>query len=349
MKKDKYRQRCAGPSGAKIALPVFVAAAVSAVSASASAAAFDEVFAMGPDTKTFFFQFVVAGGPIVWVILLPMSVITGYLAIDLALSIRRNKLLPKGAAARITAAAKNPGPANLPEQLKNSGDLLSRALSAAINRSKQAPDKHQQLAPLAADALQGCAMRLFRKVEWCNIIGNVAPMVGLFGTVFGMIKAFNLLGISGGQPRPDQLAAAISIALITTFWGLLIAIPALAIAGIFHTRIQTILTEAAIELEALIPQITLPHPKQLQPAGLVHRQPQQPMKTQFVPKVPVKEVSGPKKNAKQPLQTKQTDRTNSRPVQTQPAKSSDKQKYQTGPAPDKARRGRRQFPAKPGS
>ena len=230
--------------------------------------------------------------------------------------------------------------------MKDSTDLLSGALSDAIVRSKQANDNYRQLPRFAADALQGRAMHLLRKVEWCNIIGNVAPMVGLFGTVFGMIKAFNLLGISGGQPRPDQLAAAISIALITTFWGLLIAIPALAIAGIFRTRIQTIFAKAAIDLEALLAQIKLLGLSQQQAPGPQQRQPQRPAQAQSLPKVPIKEVSIPKQPVKQSLQT---NRPPSRPVQTQPAKSNDKQKFQAGPGAYKARGGRRQFPTKPDS
>lgn len=336
MKKDKYRQRRAGPSGAKIALPTLFAAAVAALSAPVSAAGLADAFALDPDTKTFFFQFVVAGGPIVWVILLPMSVITGYLAIDLAFSIRRKKLLPTPAAARIAAAAKNPGPGELPAKLKGSTDLLSRALSAAITRSKQAPDdRHRQLARLAADALQAQGMHLLRKVEWCNIIGSVAPMVGLFGTVFGMIKAFNLLGISGGQPRPDQLAAAISIALVTTFWGLLIAIPALAMGGIFRARTEALLAQAAIELEALLPQITLLPTSQKQPAR------QRPPQELPLQKVPIREITTPKQPQKQVVQTKSPQ---SQPVRSQPAKSNVKRKYQTGPPA-----GRSQFPAKPDS
>ena len=56
MKKDKYRQRRAGPSGAKIAVGALVAAVVAALSAPASAAGIADAFAMDPDTKTFFFQ-----------------------------------------------------------------------------------------------------------------------------------------------------------------------------------------------------------------------------------------------------------------------------------------------------
>ena len=85
---------------------------------------------------------------------------------------------------------------------------------------------------LFVESLQEQAMVLFRRIEWINIIGNVSPMVGLFGTVLGIIKMFNSLALAGGQPHPSQLAGGISVALVTTFWGLLIAIPALTIHGI---------------------------------------------------------------------------------------------------------------------
>jgi flagellar motor component MotA len=107
----------------------------------------------------------------------------------------------------------------------------------------------------AAEALQERGMQLMRKAQWCQIIGSVAPMVGLFGTVYGMIRAFNLLGQGTGGPRYEMLAEAISMALVTTFWGLLVAIPALFLYGIFQTRIEAIVSEAAIETEAVLGRI----------------------------------------------------------------------------------------------
>ena len=87
------------------------------------------------------------------------------------------------------------------------------------------------------------------------MIGNVSPMVGLFGTVFGMIKLFNAIVITGGQPQPARLAEGISIALVTTFWGLFIAIPALSIYGVFRNRIETLVSDAVVEAENIMPQI----------------------------------------------------------------------------------------------
>jgi biopolymer transport protein ExbB len=94
-----------------------------------------------------------------------------------------------------------------------------------------------------------------RSIEWLNLIGNVSPMVGLFGTVFGMIKLFDAIVTAGGQPQPAQLAGGISVALVTTFWGLFIAIPALAIHGVFRNRIETLANDAVIEAEHIVPEI----------------------------------------------------------------------------------------------
>jgi biopolymer transport protein ExbB len=98
-------------------------------------------------------------------------------------------------------------------------------------------------------------MSLLRKIEWANIIGNVSPMVGLFGTVLGIIKMFNAIAMAGGEPQPSQLAGGISLALVTTFWGLMIAIPALTIHGTFQNRIEMLVSEAAAEAEKLLPQM----------------------------------------------------------------------------------------------
>ena len=65
------------------------------------------------------------------------------------------------------------------------------------------------------------------------IIGNITPLLGLLGTVFGMIKAFNVVASEAGLGRADLLAAGISEALITTAAGLLVAIPSLALYNYF--------------------------------------------------------------------------------------------------------------------
>lgn len=204
---------------------------------------------------TFFSQFVIAGGPIVWFVLLPMSILTIYLGVELGMTIRKSRLLPADSSSNAATEAMKVGIKRLPARLTGKSDFISKAITDTVVKSGYLNAEPEHIHNLAAEALQNHAMNLLRKVDMCGIIGNVAPMVGLFGTVYGMIKAFNILGISAGQPRHDQLATAISVALVTTFWGLIIAIPALTMQGIFRTRIESLLSQAAIEVEALLRRI----------------------------------------------------------------------------------------------
>lgn len=203
-------------------------------------------------TGSFFHQFVISGGPIVWFVLLPMSLITVYLAIEYSLVIRRARLLPADLAGRISDVLKEGGLDKLATELSARQDLVSIAALKAFGGRKT---DWLRVQGAITESLQDQALKLMRRIEWINLIGNVSPMVGLFGTIFGMIKLFNSIVISAGQPRPAQLAEGISVALVTTFWGLLIAIPSLAIYGIFRNRIETLVNDAVEYAEAVLPEI----------------------------------------------------------------------------------------------
>jgi biopolymer transport protein ExbB len=224
---------------------------------------------------TFYYQFFVAGGPIVWFVLLPMSIITVYLAVDLLVTIRRSRLLPSGLSSEIATVAMRQGVNSLFARLAGQTDLISRAVLRSIDQRRQIGGSVESARQYAAEALQERGLQLMRKTQWCQIIGSVAPMVGLFGTVFGMIQAFNLLGQGTEGPRYELLAEAISVALVTTFWGLLVGIPALFFYGMFQTRIEAFISEAAIETDSLLGRIFEPpsarskqnHPKADKPAS----------------------------------------------------------------------------------
>ena len=201
---------------------------------------------------TFYRQFFVSGGPIVWFILLPMSVVTVYLAVDLLVTIRRSRLLPPGLSSDMATHAMRHGISSLFISFEGQTDLISRSVLRSIDQGRQLGGSVESIRQYAAEALQERGLQLMRKAQWCQIIGSVAPMVGLFGTVFGMIRAFNLLGQGTEGPRYELLADAISIALVTTFWGLLVGIPALFFYGVFQTRIEAFISEAAIETDSLL-------------------------------------------------------------------------------------------------
>ena len=212
-------------------------------------------------TQTFFAQFVTAGGPIVWFVLLPMSLVTVALAAEYGLTIRRKRLLPAGIDAHIIEMIQQHGPEQLQERISGKDDFVSTAVVRAVTQGR---GDWFRMRSVLAESLQEQSWTLMRKIEWVNLIGNVSPMVGLFGTVFGMIKLFNAIVIAGGQPQPAQLADGISVALVTTFWGLFIAIPALAIYGVFRNRIETIVSDAVAEAENILPEIKRSLKKQKQ-------------------------------------------------------------------------------------
>ena len=203
-------------------------------------------------TGTLFEQFVTSGGTIVWFVLLPMSLITAALAAEYSLTIRRKRLLPAGTGSRIVKIIQQFGIGQSGTRIAEQNDLVSVAVIRAVAHGRG--DWFRMRSALA-ESLQDQASKLLRKIEWLNLIGNVSPMVGLFGTVVGMIQLFNAIVTAGGQPQPVQLAGGISVALVTTFWGLIIAIPALAMHGVFRNRIEALVSDAVTEAEDIMPQI----------------------------------------------------------------------------------------------
>jgi biopolymer transport protein ExbB len=239
---------------------VFSILFVSGLALAADAPASSAPPAPVPSDETLLQRFVYAGGPIVLGILIPMSIITVVRTIELLILTRRKRLLPPGAPEEIISLAARLDSAVLISRLVNAKDFVRHAVHRTLVRAKQEGVQPRRLENVAADALQEQALTLMRKAELCNIFGNVAPMVGLLGTVFGIIKALHELGVSRGQPRPDQLAEHISVALVATFWGLLVAIPALAVHGFIRTRIESLVGQAAESVETVLRSIRLPLP-----------------------------------------------------------------------------------------
>lgn len=204
------------------------------------------------ELPTFFEQFVIAGGPIVWFVLLPLSLITVYFAAEYFITIRRSRLLPDGLVAGITGIIRQFGVGRLGARLADRSDLVAVAVAKAVGAGR---GDWFRMRNVLAESLQDQASALLRRIEWLNLIGNVSPMVGLFGTVYGMIKLFNTIVMAGGEPQTVQLADGISVALVTTFWGLFIAIPALAVHGVFQNRIEALVNDAVMEAESIMPEI----------------------------------------------------------------------------------------------
>lgn len=96
------------------------------------------------------------------------------------------------------------------------------------------------------------SMKLEHRLSYMALIGNLSPMIGLFGTVQGMISSFQVIAIGGSTPKPADLAAGISTALFTTLVGLAVAIPAIAAYNILRNRVSRLLLEVGVQSENLM-------------------------------------------------------------------------------------------------
>ncbi|MDR1959708.1 MAG: MotA/TolQ/ExbB proton channel family protein [Planctomycetaceae bacterium] len=91
-----------------------------------------------------------------------------------------------------------------------------------------------------------------QRLSYIALIGKISPMIGLFGTVVGMIASFNTLASSAGQPPVNKLAEGIATALFTTEIGLAIAIPALVVYEILRNRLTKNLLDVSLITESLM-------------------------------------------------------------------------------------------------
>jgi biopolymer transport protein ExbB len=95
-------------------------------------------------------------------------------------------------------------------------------------------------------------MKMEHRLAYMALIGTISPMVGLLGTVDGMVRSFRVIAVSGTTPKASELADGISTALITTLVGLIIAIPAIAAFNILKNRIARLVLEVGINSEELM-------------------------------------------------------------------------------------------------
>ena len=96
------------------------------------------------------------------------------------------------------------------------------------------------------------SMKLEHRLSYMALIGNLSPMIGLFGTVHGMIASFQVIAVGGATPKPSDLAEGISTALFTTLIGLAVAIPAIAAYNILRNRVSRLLLEVGVTSEDLM-------------------------------------------------------------------------------------------------
>ena len=196
----------------------------------------------------YFDFFVRKGGPIAYG-LIGLSAVMVYLAVAHCLSIRRATIVPGEVAEATQELIDKKQYLDAIKYTAEDPSLLGHVLNAGL---VEAANGFAAMERALEETLYERTARLYRKIEYLNIIGNVAPMIGLLGTVMGMIMLFAEIHAVGAIPGARVVADRIAVALITTFWGLAVAIPALSIYAGFRNRIDVLTAESALLAERIL-------------------------------------------------------------------------------------------------
>ena len=188
-------------------------------------------------------------------VLLVIGSLAGWTIIIICMiEVRKSNIAPDEPAEIISGLCRAGRWADLRAFAAEDDALVSRVIRAGLAVPTDDKDAVREAAELAAS--EECA-RWFRKVEPLNVIGNLGPLLGLAGTVWGMIIAFAALGHAGGQASPANLSLGISKALFHTLLGLLLAVPCLTVYGFYRSLIDKLCTRAMVaasELVELLPR-----------------------------------------------------------------------------------------------
>lgn len=201
------------------------------------------------------FSLLLAGG----VFMIPigmMSLLVVTFVIERFLGLRRSKVLPDGL---VSGLGRLGGPKGgfdprqayrLCQEHQSAAANVIRAMLLKVGRP------HSEVEHSVGEASEREADRMYANVRWLTLAAAVTPLMGLFGTVWGMITAFHdTTNLPPGTDKGEFLAKGIYIALVTTLAGLAVSIPAAIFAHYFEGRITALFHEIDELLFNLMPQI----------------------------------------------------------------------------------------------
>lgn len=185
-----------------------------------------------------------------------MSLVVVAFSLERALGLRRGKILPRRFVRDLGELARAPGGFDpraaykLCQQNRSAAAQVVRAALLKIGRPLG------EIEHAVTEASEREAAKLYANVRPINLAVTITPLLGLLGTVQGMIQAFFITAESPvGVNKAQNLAAGIYVALVTTFAGLSVAIPAAMIAHYFEGRIQRLFHDIDDLVQSLLPQM----------------------------------------------------------------------------------------------
>jgi biopolymer transport protein ExbB len=196
-----------------------------------------------------FWQLVFNGGWVMLVIGL-LSVFALSLIIDLFLRLRYSVMVPQDYVDNLKKSLKDKNLEKAISMTKEESNPLSVVIMAGLKKTGQSLNVVQEaMMEAGVKAISSVEQR----INYLSSIATIAPMLGLLGTVLGMIQAFNVIAYEAGLGKPTALAGGIAQAMITTAFGLIVAIPAMG----FHFYFKAVLDKILSDIETVSGDISL--------------------------------------------------------------------------------------------
>ena len=187
------------------------------------------------------------------VVLLIASIVAVSLIIRLCLALRRSSFIPEELAKELRTRLVRHDVEGALKLAEGSNSFLGAVVAQGLREASRGWNAVEKA---LEDAAADYASKTFRRSEPLATIGNVAPMLGLLGTVIGMVTTFGEIAVSDGSGR--NLANGIYFALVTTVDGLIVAIPALVAHSLINARIATLVSQGAEMINTLFEPLKAP-------------------------------------------------------------------------------------------
>lgn len=202
--------------------------------------------------RTFWDNLIASG--LIGLVIIILSFVAVGLIIEHAISIRKERLMPEVAMQQLEEMLHHGQIAEATEFCRDPKNysLATDVILAGLETYQGSEFGFAEYKSAVEEAGEDNTARLYRKTDMLNVIAAIAPMLGLLGTVQGMILAFNQLANDAKHPSPADLADNISLALVTTFEGLVVAIPAMAAFSYFRNKIDSLVSECGKRVERIL-------------------------------------------------------------------------------------------------
>lgn len=200
--------------------------------------------------ETFFHWMIRSSGKIGIVILL-LSFYLFALVVWMSLKCRRKTALPEELTREVSDLLRRKSYTEAYQRVSADGSFLARVLAAGVRKLASGLGPAQRAMEMTNDDI---TMSLEHRTTYLSTVGTLGPMIGLVGTVYGMILSFRVMATAGGSPQASQLAAGISTALFATLEGIALSIPAITFHAFFRNRISRLSLEVALAAESLLEQ-----------------------------------------------------------------------------------------------